>query len=76
MALECLDWSVLAQFTHMNAHVCAAGGKRVVALPVHIQSWSCRCQTQTIIFKSFYCNKLEYTLNMLIESSISSMNCG
>lgn len=48
VALECLDWSVLAKFTHMNAHVCAAGGKRVVALPVHIQSWSCRFQTETL----------------------------
>lgn len=39
VSLECLDGSVLSQFTDMNAHVCATRGKRVVALPVHIQSW-------------------------------------
>lgn len=38
VSLECLYGSVLAQFAHVNAHVRAAGGKRVVALPVHIQS--------------------------------------
>lgn len=40
VSLECLDGSVLAQFAHMNAHVCAAGGEGVVALPVHVQSRS------------------------------------
>lgn len=38
MSLECLYGSVLAQFTHVNAHIRAARGKCVVALPVHIQS--------------------------------------
>ncbi len=50
VALECFDWSVLAQFTHVNAHVRAAGGKRVVALPVHIQSRSCRRKMQITSF--------------------------
>lgn len=36
VALECLDGPVLAQLAHMDAHVCAAGGKCVVALPVYI----------------------------------------
>lgn len=40
VSLECLDGSVLSQFTDMNTHVCATRGKCVVALPVHIQSWS------------------------------------
>lgn len=42
VTLEGLDGPVLAQLTHMDAHVGAAGGKRVVALPVHIQSRGCR----------------------------------
>lgn len=41
VSLEGLDRSVLTQLTHMDAHVCAAGGKRVVALPVDIQSRCC-----------------------------------
>lgn len=41
VTLEGLDRSVLTQLTHMDAHVCAAGGKRVVALPVHVQSRCC-----------------------------------
>lgn len=41
MSLEGLDRSVLTQLTHMDAHVCAAGGKRVVALPVYVQSRCC-----------------------------------
>lgn len=36
VALEGLDRSVLTQLAHMDAHVCAAGGKRIVALPVHV----------------------------------------
>lgn len=40
VSLECLDGSVLSQFTDMNTHVCATRGKCVVALPVHVQSWS------------------------------------
>lgn len=46
MSLEGLDGSVLAQLANMDAHVCAAGGKRVIALPVHVQSRSCR-ETET-----------------------------
>ena len=38
MALEGLHRPVLAQLAHVDAHVCAAGGKRVVALPVYVQS--------------------------------------
>lgn len=41
VSLEGLDRSVLTQLTHMDAHVCAAGGKRVVALPVYVQSRCC-----------------------------------
>jgi len=41
VSLEGLDRSVLTQLTHMDTHVCAAGGKRVVALPVHVQSRCC-----------------------------------
>lgn len=41
VSLEGLDRSVLTQLTHMDAHVCAAGSKCVVALPVHVQSWCC-----------------------------------
>ena len=41
VSLEGLDRSVLTQLTHMDAHVCAAGGERVVALPVDIQSRCC-----------------------------------
>lgn len=41
VSLEGLDRSVLTQLTHMDAHVCAAGGKRVIALPVYIQSRCC-----------------------------------
>lgn len=41
VSLEGLDGSVLAQLTNMDAHVCAAGGERVIALPVHVQSRSC-----------------------------------
>lgn len=36
VALEGLDRSVLTQLAHMDAHVCAAGGKCIVALPVHV----------------------------------------
>lgn len=49
VTLEGLDRSVLTQLTHMDAHVCAAGGKRVVALPVHVQSRCCReAETQSL----------------------------
>lgn len=41
VALEGLDRSVLTQLAHMDAHVCAAGGKCIVALPVHVQSRRC-----------------------------------
>lgn len=41
VSLEGLDRSVLTQLTHMDAHVCAAGGKCVVALPVYVQSRCC-----------------------------------
>lgn len=42
VSLEGLDGSVLAELTNVDAHVCAAGGERVIALPVHVQSGSCR----------------------------------
>lgn len=41
MSLEGLDRSVLTQFTHMDAHVCATGGEGVVALPVYVQGRRC-----------------------------------
>lgn len=41
VALEGLDRSVLTQLAHMDAHVCAAGGKRIVALPVDVESRRC-----------------------------------
>lgn len=41
VALEGLDRSVLTQLAHMNAHVRAAGGKCIVALPVHVQGRRC-----------------------------------
>lgn len=41
VSLEGFDRSVLTQFTHMDAHVCATGGKRVVALPVYVKSRCC-----------------------------------
>lgn len=46
MSLEGLDRSVLAKLANMDAHVRAAGGKRVIALPVHVQSGSCQ-ETET-----------------------------
>lgn len=41
MALESLEGPVAAKATHVDAHVCAAGGEGGVVLPVHIQRWSC-----------------------------------
>lgn len=41
VSLEGFDRSVLTQFTHMDAHVCATGGKCVVALPVYVKSGCC-----------------------------------
>lgn len=41
VALEGLEGPVTAKATYMNAHVCAAGGKCGVVLPVDIQCWSC-----------------------------------
>ena len=40
MSLECLDGPVLSKLTDVDAHVRAAGGERVVALPVHVQGRS------------------------------------
>ena len=37
VSLEGLDGPVLAQLAHVDAHVRAAGRKRVVTLPVHVQ---------------------------------------
>lgn len=42
VSLECLDRPVLSQLTDVDAHVSAAGGEGVVALPVHVQGRSCR----------------------------------
>ena len=41
VALECLEGPVAAKATHMDAHVCAAGGKGGVVLPVNIQCRGC-----------------------------------
>lgn len=41
VSLEGLEGPVAAQATHVDAHVCAAGGEGGVVLPVHVQSWSC-----------------------------------
>lgn len=41
MALEGLEGPVAAKATHVNAHVCAAGGEGGVVLPVDIQCWGC-----------------------------------
>lgn len=41
MALEGLEGPVAAKATYVDAHVCAAGGKGGVVLPVDIQCWGC-----------------------------------
>lgn len=41
VALEGLEGPVAAEATHVDAHVCAAGGKGGVVLPVDIQCWGC-----------------------------------
>lgn len=45
VSLECLNRPVLSQLTDVDAHVCAARGKGVIALPVNIQGRSCREDT-------------------------------
>lgn len=42
VSLECLDRPVLAQLADVDAHVRAAGGEGVVALPVHVERGGCR----------------------------------
>lgn len=41
VSLEGLEGPVAAEATHVDAHICAAGGKGGVVLPVHVQGWSC-----------------------------------
>lgn len=41
VALESLEGPVAAEATHVDAHVCAAGGEGGVVLPVDIQRRSC-----------------------------------
>lgn len=41
MSLEGLEGPVAAETTHVDAHICAAGGEGGVVLPVHVQGWSC-----------------------------------
>lgn len=40
MALEGFKGPVIAETTHMDAHICAAWSKRGVVLPVNIQGGS------------------------------------
>lgn len=41
VSLEGFDWAVAAEPADVNAHVCAAGGKGSIVLPVHIESRGC-----------------------------------
>lgn len=47
VSLECLDRPVLSELTDVDAHICAARGEGVVALPVHVQGRSCREETRS-----------------------------